>query len=1105
MSSYELLMSKLDKFVRKFYLNKLIKGSLLFVGLLLLMFVVFSSLEYNFYYSIPVRKTLFVSFILIGLGTFVYWILLPILQYLKLAKQLNHYTAADMIGSQFDDVQDKLKNILQLKDQLNTEGNNELLLASIDQKTKDIQLVPFQKAIDLTKNKKYLRYALPPVFVLVLLLIVAPYVITDGSARLIQNDQTFERPAPFKLMLLQSNKLEAQQGADFRLEVRTEGEILPEEAFIHVGGQDFQMRKEGLDKFSFVFKRVKEAVDFYVHSGPVQSESYELKVLKRPVVTDFKLHANYPAYLGRATETFEGIGDLTIPEGTNLTWTLQGENLDASYISIYETEHLFKSPDDQLFSYSKYIGRTTNYQLIYSSVDLPRSDSASYTLQVIQDAYPEIHVEAIVDSNELHTQLYTGQVSDDHGISKLELVYRITNPKKSQSQALKRKRILGNAATLASFQEMVQLDSLNLSDGDALDFYFEVWDNDGVNGSKSTKSTVYTFQMPNLEELEQKSKANAKDIQESLAESRKKAEALKQEMKELKDKFLNKKELNWQDRKELEKLSERQAELQKEMHEALEKFKENQEHQEQTQELTPELQEKQEQLEEMMEELVNEEMQKLMEEIQKLMEELNREESIEEMNEMEHDSEKMEMDLEKLESLFEKLQVEVEMQKHIDDLEKLAEEQLQQSEDTKESNKSNEELKDKQKELNDAFEKLQEALEDTKEKNEALDKPNELDDTEELEEEIKEDQEDSMEEMEQQNNQKASEKQKGAGKKMKQMANQMKANMQASSSDQAGEDLKTIRQLLENVLTLSFQEEDLINNLNRANKYTPYYVELIQEQFVIKDDFKVVKDTLQALAKRNIKMESFLMEKATEISKDLDKGLDLLEERKNAVVPQRLVMKNLNDLALMLEESMEQMQQAMANQMPGEQMCNNPKKSGKGQGKKMMDKITEGQQSLQEILKEMQGRKQGKEGKPLESKDFGEAAKKQAELRKLMKELADQRSQSGKNAALMQEILKAMNEMERDLVNKKLGNQTMKRQHEIMTRLLEAKKAEEKREFEEAREAQTAQPKQAEIPAKIEQYIQETKSNFKPLDKSVPSLQPYYKSLVDNYYKTLNN
>lgn len=336
------------------------------------------------------------------------------------------------------------------------------------------------------------------------------------------------------------------------------------------------------------------------------------------------------------------------------------------------------------------------------------------------------------------------------------------------------------------------------------------------------------------------------------------------------------------------------------------------------------------------------------------------------------------------------------------------------------------------------------------------------------------------------------------------MAEQLQAGMQGGQMSQMGEDIETMRQLLENILTLSFEEEDLIESFKRTNKTTTRYVELVQDQFKIQDDFSLVRDSLHALSKRNTQIEGFVMDKVADIDLNLEKSLTQLEERQKAkaTTSQQFVMTYLNDLAVMLSESMQQMQQQMSSMMPGSQMCNNPK-PGQGGGKKPMDKITEGQQGIKEGLQQMmKGMKEG--GEKPSSEDFAKMAQQQAAMRKMLRDMQQGNSERGQNDRMLQEIMDAMDAMEKDLVNKNLTNEMLKRQQDIETRLLEAEKAERQRDLDDKRESKTAEKVQRKIPPAIEAYLREREKQVREVDRTSPLLTPYYKRLVDLYYKSLN-
>ena len=146
-NNYELLIQKLDAFIRKYYLNKLLRGTLLFVGLLFGFYLFISLVEYQVYFSSTIRKILLFAFGATTISALYYFVANPFIHYIKLGKQISHEQAATIVGKHFTDVKDKLLNVLQLKQQLSNTTNQDLVLASINQKTDPAS--PSPRAISL--------------------------------------------------------------------------------------------------------------------------------------------------------------------------------------------------------------------------------------------------------------------------------------------------------------------------------------------------------------------------------------------------------------------------------------------------------------------------------------------------------------------------------------------------------------------------------------------------------------------------------------------------------------------------------------------------------------------------------------------------------------------------------------------------------------------------------------------------------------------------------------------------------------------------------------------------------------------------------------------
>lgn len=1123
--NYTLLIEKLDGFIRKFYINQLLRGALYTVGAVLGLFILLNLLEYYFYFGMGVRTAMFWSFLLLSGAALYRWVALPLMHYFHLGQVISHEQAATIIGQHFVDVKDKMLNILQLKQQSSNAIYTELINASINQKSEAIRLVPFQSAIDLGKNRKYLRYALPPVLLLMFLLLGAPNIIREGTMRLWNNHTAYERPAPFRF-LLNADSLQAVQFSDYLLKVKVDGQVLPNEVFVALGNVQYRLTKDAADEFSYKFVNVQKDTEFKLFASGVESRDYKLEVVRKPNILSFSTKLNFPDYLGRTSEELESVGDLIIPQGTNISWVFNAQSTDQLSLR-FGNEHAAEAKrfDDELFSFNRRALKDESFKIFLSNARLPGADSVAYTITVIPDLHPQISVEEFKDSTQGNISFFAGEAADDYGLQTLTFNYQIKKAKAGQ-MPMSTVRVDKPAGKAVQYEYNWDVRNLNLEPGDEVSYYFEVFDNDGVNGSKSARTTIMQYKMPTMSEFREQQSQNSEEIKKDLEKALKESAKVQEELKKLRNKVLQQKELDWQSRKEMEKLLERQKQLEQQIQQAKQNFDENKQQQQEFKQDNPDLQEKQEKMEKLFEDTMSEEMKKLVEDIQKMLQEMNKEEMLEKMEKMEMNTEETNKELDRLNELYKQLEVEQMQDQQIQELEEMAKKEDElgdKSEDNaeKEDKKTDEEMKKEQEELNKQMEELQKKQQEMMDKNKELKRPQKIEDTKEEMEDAKKDMKDAKEGLEQGQKKKAGKKQKSAAAKMKDMANKMKQASQGGDMEQMEEDIKSLRQLLENLVGLSFAQEQNMKEIENATINTPRYVELGQQQFKIKDDFKLVEDSLQALASRNFQIESMVTEKVTEIKAAIKYSIEEIEERRvsTANEQQQHSMKALNDLALMLSEIMEQMQQQMASAMPGSQACQKPGKGkGEGQGKSgkvPMDKITKGQGDLNKQMEDLKKRmeEQGKEkggkdpngkgsgGDGGSSQDFAKMAAKQAAMRNALRELQKQKHQQGKGSPALDEIMNEMNKVETDLVNKRLTNEMLQRQQQIMSRLLEEERAERERDQDEQRQAEVAKQQPAKMPPALEEYLKKRRAEVEQFRTVSPALKPFYKRMVEDYLK----
>lgn len=1118
--TYLNLLDKLNAFTRKYYLNNFLRGALLWIGLVLLSYIAINVLEYEFWFETGVRKALFYGFLLIAAVTAGVWMGIPLLKYFNLSSRIDNKTAAKIIGNHFPEVQDKLLNILQLKEQSKSLEDSSLLIASIEQKTENIKLVNFPTAIDLKENRKYLKYALPPLAVLLLFIIAAPNVITDSTQRLLNNNTVYEKPAPFQFDLLLKD-LEVLQFSDVDIDVEVDGEYLPNDAQILINGYSYGMRKTGPNAFSYQLKNIQSDRTIQFQSGSVVSRPYAIKVIGKPSIESFKIELSYPKYLGKRDEVIKNTGDIIVPVGTQLNWVFSTLNTDdLSYLSSEKSDsllHAQKSPNIK----GEFLSKThalnhEELKFYVSGNNITNADSVSYNISTIPDNYPIINVEKFSDSTLNAPIFFVGKARDDYGISALQFRYYIIDAHGKKGDTHTRKIEISRGLEV-DFEDVFNLQDINLKPGEQINFYYQVYDNDAVNGPKSSRSPIMSVAKPSIEEYEKMEEQNVEDITSNLMRAFQQNEQLKQEIEKLRNKLLSQQDVNWQDKKALEDLLKLQKEIQEKIEEARDKFKENKENQKEFNDPDEALQEKQDLLEELLDKMDQKsELEELLEKIQELMQELDKDKSLEMMDEMDKRQKEQDLDLDRLKELFKTLQLERDIQQQMEKIEELAEKEMDLSEEAKNTDSNDKEAQDalmeEHQKLMDEFEKVKDKMEEIAKDNKKLAKPKDIGDPEKDMHNIMDDMQQGQENLGDDNNSGASEKMKDAAKQMQQMSQKMQNSMASGGMEQMQEDLKTLRQLLENLVTISFDQEDLINDFKRIDNHTPLYVENVQGQFKLKEDFSMVEDSLRALGKRVFQLEPYIMEKVGEVNDNIKQSLDFLEERQTqfAANHQQRTMKAVNDLAVMLSETMEQMQMEMSQQMEGSQMCENPGMSNpSSDGDAPMDKISEGQKGLNEEMQKMaeenkEKMQSGEDG--LSSEDFARMAKEQAQLRKMLEKYSESKREQGLGDKSLQDIIDQMEQLEKNLVNKRLTSEMLKRQEEIMTRLLEAQNADRQQKMDEKRKAETVKKeREKEIPPALAEYLQKRKNEIEVLKRTSPPLKPFYKALIDEYYQSLRN
>jgi hypothetical protein len=863
------------------------------------------------------------------------------------------------------------------------------------------------------------------------------------------------------------------------------------------------------------------------------SDEYALDIVPRPLITSFDIDVIPPRYTGVKPFTLHNSGDIQAPEGSIAIWKFKTENVDNIQLQLADQKLSVESFSNG-FGAKASLRNTASYTVLVKNNRSSLVDSQRYQIGLVADAHPIISLREFNDSIQ-EIKYYAGDVSDDYGISVLYFVIQYAG----MSERLKVNIPAGkNPSFYFSTQKLFN----KYPKGAELNYYFEVYDNDQVNGSKSSRSSMFSQKKLSEKELEEVVDNNTAQIQNELAKSLKDAKQFQADLEQMKKKMLEKNQMDFNDKKLIEDLLKKQDELQKKLENSKENIKRNFDKKNELTKQEQSMLNQQQQLEEIIEQMKNPELKDLLQKINELLEKQDKKELLQNINQMDVKSEKMEKNLDRLLNLYKNLDYKQKLNDMIDKLEALSKEQKklalesEMQKDTKTAQKGlNEEMKEVRKKMDELI-KLNSEVNKT-DKIEFEEAKKDIDDAAAQQEGAEKELNDGSPKSGGKKQEKASEKMNDAKEKLSKLKKNQKKKQKA-------EDAKMMRRLLENVIFLSFEQEKILEKTKTTSIQSPSYLKLIQYQQKIKEDFKLVEDTLYKIASRQAKIRKFIFEEVDKVNSNTDLSVKRLVDRRIdlAISNEQFSMSAYNKLGLMLSESLKNMQDEDEdeNSSDSDQQCDNPKPGKKKKKSMSLEKLGEMQQQLNEQMEQLQkkmkeksqqpgkygmpqnpngqqsGEQQGQSGQQKgqdgnngkDAAEFAKIAAQQQAIRNLLKKIEEQSNSPDKSGKKpfgneLKDAMDKMNQTEKDLVNKRFYDEMMMRQREIQIKLLESAKAEREQGEETRRESERAKNVKPDMPQELKQYLENKKQNEAQIQRTPVGLNPYFKKLSEKYFQLI--
>ena len=748
-----------------------------------------------------------------------------------------------------------------------------------------------------------------------------------------------------------------------------------------------------------------------------------------------------------------------------------------------------------------------NYEVITSNRNINEFEKLSYQIATIKDQYPTISVQIAPDSLKLKSKMMIGQVADDHGLSKLQVVFY----PKGNPNAVRKANLAINKQAVDQFIYSFP-NGLSIEEGVNYEFYFEVFDNDVVNNYKNTKSSIFLHYELTEDQKEDKQLQEQNENINSLEKSLQNQEKQISELDKLQKMNKEKSNLDFKDQKKVEDFINRQKQQDEMMKEFTKKLTENLE------EFNPKTEDKDK--EELLRRLEEAEKQaekneKLLKELEELSKKLEKDQLFDKADKLKQDAKNQQQNLEQLVELTKRFYVEKKAEQIADKLDKLAEKEEKLADDTKENNKENQDA------INKEFDVIKKELEDLDKQNKELKAPMDIPNDKNVQEDVKKDMEKASDELQKQNQQKAKPKQKSAAAKMKEMSQKMAQSMQSGDMEQMQEDAKLLRQILDNLLAFSFDEESLIKTTNSSQVRSLQLNKVLKKQQDLKLQFKHVDDSLFAVALRNPKISEKILNEVGEIHYNLDKTLETLADNniQKGASHQQYVLTSANRLA----DYLSNVQSEISMEMQGQGSGKGKPKPGQGKPGMQLPDIIKQQEGLGEKMKEGmkpgdksgdksgdkpgQGKQKGQSGENGEDGENGSEgnAGKVLEILKEQQQLRDALQKALEKEGMLNQGMGALNQMkeiEKQLINKGFKNETLQKMLNLKHELLKLEKAIQQQGEDTKRQSKTNDKNYNGSTTPLSKELKEYLNSVEILNRQSLPLQPNFNQKVQNYFKS---
>jgi hypothetical protein len=1113
------LLKKLEGFIRKDYLQFLLFGVQAFFAAVIINFTFYSFLELIANFNSVIRSVLFVLFILAVLVLLVFFLVKPFIKYIGSIRKETYFHAAVKIGTNFPEVKDELINTMQLVSELKKTNlySTNLIDAAFSNVYEKVKNLNIQSLVNFERVKKVFPYFASITIVCLTIILFVPGM-NAASHRLLNFNEEFVTPPKFIFEINPGNK-EITKGDGLEISVKIKGSKPKSVYLVSRKEEEAEFQKQKLisdssGNYFLAMNSVKSSFKYFAQADGFDSDYYEILVIDRPIVRTLEVEVISPSYSNIPKSVQKDNGNIQALLGSRVSLNISStKKLRDAKLEFSDSSIVDLKVDGEVASGNFSVRKDNSYQI--KLIDENANSNLApitYQIKALYDAFPVIELVSPNQNTALENDnriALIAKASDDYGFSKLLLNYRLSASKyetpKSEFNSIEIP--ISKSQLELDINYIWNLTQMYLAVDDVVTYYLEIFDNDFISGPKSARTQSLTIRVPSLDEILNEADQLQAQSEEELQQMLKETEELKKSLKEI-DQELKKDDpkLTWEEKQKIENALEKFQELQDKVDKINDQLGDMKQNLQENNLLSKETMEKYMELQKLMDEMTSDEMKKAMEQLQNLLKDMNREMTQVQLQNLKVDEEQFKKSIERTLNLLKRVQIEQKMDELMKRTEELIEQQENLSDQTEKSDPSDQKemnnLSKKQDEITKDLENLKKEMENLDEKMEEVsDMPKE--DMEELMEEFQKQQnqqlsEQSSQDIQQKQKQKANQNQKQLSQNMKQMNQMMKEMKDSMQQQNQMQTFTDMMKILDNIISLSKQQEDLKNESENLEPNSSMLDNMAKKESDLSNSLNNIMQQLSELSQKTFAISPEMGKSLGDAKKQMDNSVQAMKNRNGLLASnqQGEAMKSLNESAMMMKNSMESMMQ------------------GGGQGGMMslmqqLQGLSGQQMNLNNLTQMLQKMQQGGMS-PQQQGEMQRLSQQQQLIQKSLEQLNQEAKVSGQSQKLpadLEEISRRMQEVITDMQGEKLNDELIQKQENILSKLLDAQRSINERDYEKERESRTGENVSRNFPADLNFNSPKSLNKIRDeLNKAVKEgYSRDYEDLIRKYYEILES